>query len=257
MGEKPGVLFLHGVRATHQIWDAQLAAVRAAGYAALAIDLPGHGVHAAPAGTGAGRPLSGIRGRPADESVNIEAGRFTLASAYAEITNALAVLARPTALVGLSLGGYTALAYAAQHPDAPLVGIVAAGCAVEPKGKPVALYRGLAAVSNAGYHQTARTWRRLRHHPEPEPVVPWKLVTDALGELAGHSTLADIREIQLPIWFTNGSHDHLRFQAKHFAALAADGAAVTIPDAGHNVNTDQPDAFSKVLLRALTEFSAR
>jgi len=243
--EQPAVLFLHGVRASHKIWDAQVAATQAAGYQALAIDLPGHGVNAL-----ADRPRRA-------HSAGDNAGRFSLSAAFDAIDVALQVLNRPTILVGHSLGGYTALAYAATHPDAPLVGIVAAGCATDPKGKPVGAYRGMAAVANAGFHHTAHAWRRLRHTEEPEPGPSWQLVTDALRELAGHSTMADIRQITVPIWFINGSHDHLKLQHKLFAASARDGASVIIPEAGHDVNTDQPDAFNKVMLRALAEFAAR
>jgi len=224
------VLFIHGMRTSNQIWTAQLAAVQEAGYAALAIDLPGHGTHSD--------------------------GRFSLEGAFAEIDEAIAQLGLPTILVGLSLGGYTSLAYAASHPDAPVVGVVAAGCAGDPKGKPLGLYRDLSAVVNSGVELFNKSLRKLRNIPEPEPGPSWQIVLDSLSELSGHSELDDIRAISVPIWFISGAHDPLRIQAKQFAAAARDGASIIIPDAGHDVNSDAPEAFNKVLLRALNEFTA-
>lgn len=234
VASKPAVLFLHGVRASKDIWASQLAAAHAAGYQVLAIDLPGHGVEP-------------------------EVEHFSLADAFSAIDDALArdASSKPVVLVGLSLGGYTALAYAATHPDAPLAGIVAAGCAGEPKWKMLSAYRVLAGTANAGYHHSVKTLRRLRHVPEPEPMPPWALVTDALRELAGHSTKADIRAIKAPIWFVNGALDPLRLQNREFTHLAQNGASVIIPNAGHDVNTDQPELFNQVLVRALNEFSSQ
>ncbi|MDR2703811.1 MAG: alpha/beta hydrolase [Cellulomonadaceae bacterium] len=224
------VLFIHGMRTSGQIWDSQLEAVRALGYPALAIDLPGHGKHAA--------------------------SRFTFEGAFAEIDNALSQLGLPTILVGLSLGGYTSLAYTAAHPNAPIIGVVAAACAGDPKGKPIALYRDISAIVNHGFTLFGRGLRHLRNTPEPEPGPPWQIVTDSLTELSGHCELDDILAIQVPIWFVNGARDPLRLQAKQFAAQARDGASVIIPNAGHDVNSESPQAFNKILLRALSEFTA-
>ena len=226
-----GIVFIHGMRTSHKIWESQLAATEAAGYKAIAIDLPGHGKYAD--------------------------GRFNMQDAYAEIDAAISQLGLPTVLVGLSLGGYTSLAYAATHPEAPIVGVVAAGCAGDPKGKPVAIYGEVSNIINSGVTFVQRGLRALRNIPEPEPGPSWQIVTDSLNELSGHSEMDDIRAIKVPIWFVNGARDPLRVQAKQFAALATDGASVVIPDAGHDVNSEAPEAFNKVMLRALNEFTVR
>jgi pimeloyl-ACP methyl ester carboxylesterase len=43
-------------------------------------------------------------------------------------------------------------------------------------------------------------------------------------------------------------------ESRHLAA-AERGALVVVPGAGHDVNTDAPDAFNRVLDRALRDFS--
>ncbi|WP_036968458.1 alpha/beta fold hydrolase [Promicromonospora kroppenstedtii] len=259
------VVFVHGMRASGAIWENQIEHVRAAGHEAVAVDLPAHG------------------SRRHD--------RFTMEGAFEAVDDAVASLpAGPVALVGLSLGGYTSLAWAAR-PDTTdrLVGVVAAACTADPKGKPVRLYRDISRrVANAVYLS-----RRLRGrvvHPavhrmqlavEAMPFSPlqsapggadlrrleiaprqtaemhrptWDVVTDALTDLAGMSSIANVRAARVPLWFVNGAHDRMRIEEQRHLAAARDGALVVLPNAGHPVNTDAPTAFNRVLTRALSDF---
>ena len=225
MSEPLGVLFIHGMRTSNAIWESQLAAVRALGYQALAIDLPAHG--------------------------EFSAERFSFAGSFETIKRALADLGRPTVIVGLSLGGYVALAYTAKYPNTNIIGVVAAGCATETKWKPLRWYAHIAAVAHAVICFAAKQIRRILKKSSLKQLPPWQIVTDALGELSGHSEIADIRAIDVPIWFINGARDPLRIQAKKFAEIAKDGVAITIPHAGHDVNTDAPTAFNEILSNAL------
>lgn len=254
------------MRTSSAIWDRQLEHVHAAGYRALAVDLPGHG------------------SRP-DE-------RFSLPGAFAAIDEAIESFGPdvPVALVGLSLGGYTALAYAARdasraiagapHRAGRLAGVLAAGCSSDPKGKPVALFRDIAQVTVEGMDGARRAargastrWRAavagrgarsgggdvaalLGGTAVAGPFRPgWQVVTDALTHLAGHSSVADIRAARVPVWLVNGSRDHLRLQEHRHLAAAYQGALVVVPGAGHDVNTDAPEAFNRVLTRALHDFA--
>ncbi|GAB2453093.1 alpha/beta fold hydrolase [Xylanimonas ulmi] len=265
MGIEPAVVFVHGMRTSSAIWDRQLEHVRDAGYDAVAVDLPAHGERR-------------------DE-------RFTLPGAFDVIDDAVATFAadRPIALVGLSLGGYTTLAYAARdaalhqagatREPTRLAGVVAAACCSDPKGKPVALFRDVAHVTVAGASAARRQaraasarWRAaLRGQGSRAggsdvaallggtvavgPFRPgWDVVTDALTHLAGHSSVADVRAARVPVWLVNGSRDHLRLQEQRHLAAAYQGALVVVPGAGHDVNTDAPDAFNRVLTRALRDF---
>ena len=98
--KRPALVFIHGVRSSSALWDAQLRAARAAGYEAVAVDLPGHGERR-------------------DE-------RFTLDTAFSVIDDAIASIGdgtSPVVLVGLSLGGYVTLEYAARQPER-LAGVI-------------------------------------------------------------------------------------------------------------------------------------
>ncbi len=275
MRTPPAVVFVHGMRTSSAIWDAQLEHVHAAGYDAVAVDLPAHGVHR-------------------DE-------RFSLPRAFEVIDEAAASFGedRRIALVGLSLGGYTSLAYAAREarglplktslvepvdddvaaPRPRLAGVVAAACSSDPKGKPVALFRDAARISVAGAGAVRRratsTSTRLRAALAGKgskaggadvaalvgaaaavgPYRPgWDVVTDALTHLAGRSSIADLRTMRVPVWLVNGSRDHLRLEEQRHLAAAYQGALVVVRGAGHDVNTDAPEAFNRVLMRALHDF---
>lgn len=64
--------------------------------------------------------------------------------ALATIDQAVESFSTPPLVVGLSLGGYTSLAYAAENPG-KVAGVMLSGCSTEIKGKPHGLFRGVAA----------------------------------------------------------------------------------------------------------------
>jgi pimeloyl-ACP methyl ester carboxylesterase len=253
----PAVVLVHGMRTSSAIWRPQLAYLRDAGHPAVAVDLPAHGKR--------------------------HHERFSLSRAFEVIDEAVSSFGgRPVALVGLSLGGYTSLGWAARHAaagtDAPLAGVVAAGCSSDPKGKPVALFRDVARLTVggttalgrharwvAGRWRTAVTGRSvpggagaltLGGGATPGAHVPgWDVVTDALTQLAGRSSLADVRATRAPLWLVNGARDRMRLEEARHLAAAERGALVVVPGAGHDVNTDAPDAFNRVLGRALRDFA--
>jgi 3-oxoadipate enol-lactonase len=88
-----GVVFIHGVGGSALAWQRQVESFRAAGYAPLALDLPGYG------------------GRPAIEAIDFE--QF---SDDVEAQIAAAGLVRPV-LVGHSLGGMIAQTMLRRKPD--------------------------------------------------------------------------------------------------------------------------------------------
>lgn len=268
---RTSVVFVHGMRTSGAIWESQVEHVRAAGHEAVAIDLPAHG----------------SRRRE----------RFSMDGAFEALDDAVATLpSGPVALVGLSLGGYTSLAWAAR-PGASdrLAGVLAAGCTSDPRGKPVRLYRDVArTVANAAY-LTRRLTGRVVHPsthrarlsvPSLRPsfrgsfrsapggadlrqieIAPrqtaemyrptWDVVTDALTHLAGRSSIANVRAAQVPLWFVNGARDAMRIGERKHLAAARDGSLVVIPDAGHDVSVEAPSAFNRVLSRALSDFTRR
>lgn len=149
----PAVIFVHGLRTSGAIWSHQVRTLEDAGHRTRIVDLPGHG---------------GRRDQ-----------RFTMPGAFAAIDQAVGSLppGTPYVLVGLSLGGYTVLHYAAARrgalrataagegspvpapsgstppgasPDGgrahDLVGVLASSCSSDPSTKPVLLYRDVAAL---------------------------------------------------------------------------------------------------------------
>lgn len=267
---RTSVVFVHGMRSSGAIWESQVEHVRAAGHAAVAVDLPAHGAR--------------------------RHDRFSMDGAFEALDDAVAGLpAGPVALVGLSLGGYTSLAWAARPGTTDrLTGVLAAGCTSDPRGKPVRLYRDVAKnVANAAYlarrltgrvvhpsvHRARLSVPSLRppfRSPRSAPggadlrqveIAPrqtaqmyrptWDVVTDALTHLAGRSSIASVRAVQVPLWFVNGARDAMRIEEQRHLAAARDGSLVVIPGAGHDVNTEAPSAFNRVLTRALADFKRR
>ncbi|WP_083260036.1 alpha/beta fold hydrolase [Cellulosimicrobium cellulans] len=256
----PAVVFVHGMRTSGAIWDRQVEHVRSLGHDAVAVDLPAHGV--------------------------LARERFTLDRSFEVLDEAAASFGpdRRVVLVGLSLGGYTSLAWAARRP-VNLAGVVAAACTSDPKGKPVALYRDVARLAVAGggavgrgarwtARRSAQAWGALaragRSHPGGTALPPagstdpgdpaahrpgWGIVTDALTQLAGRSWLPHVRSLDVPVWLVNGQRDHMRLDEQRFLAAAADAELVVVPRAGHDVNSEAPEAFNRVLGRALADFA--
>ena len=204
-------MLVHGTRTSSAIWRAQAAALRAHGHPVVAVDLPGHGTRY-------------------DE-------RFTFEGALTVIDDAVRSCDDPPLLVGLSLGGYTSLAYAGRHSDR-VAGVLLAGCSTEIKGKPLGAFRRVAA----------RVTATLRIGGEG-----WHVVTDMLGALAGYSPLADLRRLTTPIWLVNGRYDPLRLDEWRYRRAAPTARLTVVPHAGHDVNTHAPAAFTGALLDFLAE----
>jgi pimeloyl-ACP methyl ester carboxylesterase len=205
------VVLVHGTRTSSAIWRPQAAALRAHGHPVIAVDLPGHG--------------------PRHDE------RFTREGALTTIDDAVRSCDRPPLLVGLSLGGYASLAYAGRHGDR-VAGVMLSGCSTEIKGKPLTLYRRVAA----------RVTRRFGIGGDG-----WHVVTDMLAALAGYSPLADLRRLTLPVWFVNGRRDPLRLDEWRYRRAAPAARLTVVPGAGHDVNSHRPAAFTGALLDALTE----
>lgn len=240
---RPALVFIHGVRSSSALWEAQIRAAHAAGYEAVAVDLPGHGAR--------------------------REERFTLDSAFAVIDEAVASVGEgtsPVVLVGLSLGGYVTLEYAARRP-ARLAGVIASACTCDPKGKPVRMYGQVAHhVSRAV--TTVQSWagrwtpalvpnqagHQLRVDGSTTPFRPgWDVVTDMLGQLAGRSSIENLRQITVPIWFVNGKRDHMRVEERKYLAAVPTSRLVVIPKAGHDVSFEAPEEFNRVMLSVLED----
>ncbi|MBG6213494.1 MAG: alpha/beta hydrolase [Cryobacterium sp.] len=231
------VLLVHGIRASASMWRFQEQKLRAAGHPVLAIDLPGHGQR---------------MGEP-----------FTVPAALAAIDDGVLALGGRVLLVGLSLGGYYAVAYAAKHPDR-VAGLVAAGCSAEPKGLLLEGYRLLARMIHRlpdrglWLHETMA--RRLLPPAGARDVLTGGAALDVMD--AGlHATstltpLTSLAEYPGPIWLVNGALDHFRLNERRFLAACANGEVVVVPGATHLASLAQPERFTTILLRVAEQVSA-
>ncbi len=209
------IVLVHGTRTSSRIWDDQVRALTEDGHPAVAIDLPGHGSRAGE--------------------------RFTFEGGLAAIDAAVRSCATPPLLVGLSLGGYMSLAYAAEHQDR-LAGVLLAGCSTEIRGKPLGAYR----------RASTRVVRALGRGGGT-----WHVVTDMLAAMHGYSPLRDLRRLGLPVWLVNGARDPLRFGARRYLGASPGARQWVVPGAGHDVNSHAPVTFNRILLHVLQDLTRR
>lgn len=145
----PVIVFVHGSRITKSSWRAVTARL-ADRYRCVCPDLPGHGALA-------------------DQ-------RFTLDTAADVVDAALAAEGGERAvLVGLSLGGYVAMAAAARSPER-VRGLVLAGSTAEPSGPAAAAFRLFAwalGVAPKRPFDALNTWFFRHRYPAEiaEPIV--------------------------------------------------------------------------------------
>ena len=179
--------------------------MRRHGHHVVAVDLPGHGHRLTE--------------------------RFTRVAAVKTIADAVAECPVPPLLVGLSLGGYTSLAYAAANQHA-VTGVVLSGCSTEIRGKPLAAYSRVSTAIARRFGPSVGTWN---------------VVTDMLAAMKGYHAHADLRRLLVPVWLINGQHDVLRLGERRYLAVRPGTRLHVIPGAGHDVNSHAPHVFNALL----------
>ncbi|HEX5823078.1 MAG TPA: alpha/beta fold hydrolase [Candidatus Limnocylindrales bacterium] len=230
------IVFLHGTRLTGAQWAVQVAALSGE-YHCLAPDLPGHG-------TAAGET-------------------FTVGGAAERIADLIASEAHGgrAILVGLSLGGYVAMAVAARWPDR-VAGLVISGATAEPLPPRAYAYHGLAAIFSgapAGALDAANRWFfGWRYRPEiAEPILAGGFFFDggavAVRSLIGERFMPRLAAYPGPSLILNGEFDlFFRPTERAFAAVAANPRRVLIRGATHLANLDRPEAFTTAIRRFAT-----
>lgn len=236
-------MLLHGTRTSRTMWRAQIEALRRAGHRCLAVDLPGHG-----------------------ERIH---ERFTLDAALRVVDEAVDRLlahvdthgpGRPgrVVVVGLSLGGYLGIAYAARRPER-VAALLAASCTAAPEPLVVGAWRLAARAIGRLPDRGARLNQAL-----VDTVLPAEgaydagaggfaldVVVDMLTAMRGARPLEDLARVECPVWFVNGRWDHFRVQEGAFVRAARDARLVVVPGATHLVSLVRPVAFNRVLLELL------
>lgn len=231
------ILLVHGIRTSSTMWRQQVAALQADGYPVLAVDLPGHGTRL-------------------DET-------FSVDSALAAIDGGVQELGGRVLLVGLSLGGYCAMAYAARHPDR-VIGLVAAGCSALPRGPLLGAYRGLARLvyrlPDKGRWLNDSMVRRMLPPQGAIDVLAGgtalEVMDPGLAATASLSPLDDLARYPGPVWLVNGRFDHFRLHERRYLRANNRARLVVVPGATHLVSLVQPERFTDALRRIAAELAA-
>jgi 3-oxoadipate enol-lactonase len=250
LGDGPvAVALLHGVGGGRAIWgdsaSATTRAVAAAGFSAIAVDLPGYG----------DSPL------PPDLSV------ATMAQSVAATLRELGL--REAVLVGHSMGGMVALELAASHPGV-VRGLVLA-CTSPAFGSPGGAWQrdflrdrlsllegrkgmaGLAATLVPGMAAPGTDEGVIACACAVMAAVPEATYRAALAALVAFDRRAALAGIRVPTLCLAGEHDRtappelmLRMAERIPGAQYA-----CVPAAGHVVNVEQPSAFNDALVSFL------
>lgn len=246
----PQAVFLHGAGQNAHTWDTVLMAL---GIPAFAVDLPGHG-------------HSSWR---SDQNYLPTTNAETIATALA------AWKIQPGPVVGMSLGGLTALALAGRH-----LAVVTALILVDvtpsvltrtqqmtaPQRGTTSLTRGRAvfdsleamveaAAMAAPQRPKASLRRGVLHNSRRLPDGRWAWRYDRFsGSPRAFESLWDnVSRIDVPVALIRGGDSAFVSEEDvvKFAALCPQLAVETVPGAGHSVHSDRPREFASLLQRLL------
>lgn len=246
-------MLLHGLFGRGADWDPVLAAMGARGpcgptSAAWAPDLPGHGT--APLGVA---PLS-LDGW-ADWVADGIAARWD----------------RPVALVGYSLGGRVALRLALARPElVARLALIGANPGIDGDAKRAARARVDAQRAESIRNDLSAFLRRWYAAPlfglsgaaleaavaeratcDPGAVAS---VIEALSPGVAPSRWTSLAQLRVPVLAVAGEHDatYRAVSSAIVRTVGADGRFVVVPNAGHGVLRDAPEALSDVLTEWLS-----
>jgi len=229
----PSIVFVHGTRLTGAMWAVQQALLSGE-FVTIAIDLPAHGARAG-------------------ELFTLEGAANVLAETIRDrATGGRAVM------VGLSLGGYVAMALAARQPTL-VRGLVLSGATAEPVGARSLPFLALATLMdrievNLLDRINAAFFRSRYPARIAEPIIAggfWpKGGAQALRAIAGEHFLPRLATYPGPTLILNGELDVIfRLSAPTFASAAVDARRVLLAGATHLASLDRPLAFSEGVRR--------
>lgn len=192
----------------------------------VAIDLPGHGDRV---------------GEP-----------FTLKAAVDAVTQAIGD--EPSIVVGHSLGGYIAAAYAQTARPQPL-GLGLIGASADPAKHPMLrrLYTGFAGlVSLIGTTRMAQFANRVMVGlGAPADELPdgsgYQVVGEAWRTIIDNASPTQLTELTCPVLIMNGQYDQLRIDAADYAANARLHREIAVAGASHLLPITHPTKVADAL----------
>lgn len=235
--DAPTVVFLHGATLDHQAWDAQVEALDEE-YRTVTVDLRGHG----------------------ESRID---GRFVFDAAVADVMALLHRLrATPLALVGLSLGGNIAQEIVYRAPDLVDALVVAdSTCNTAPR-HPLQTTWAIAGLGSLGMTSRETFLQRAAlATAQDEDVQRYVLEVNAnrstrdaiqivASLLAGALHPDPAYRLPIPTLLVHGDGDEMGdivAGTRAWAEREPLGLYVTIPNAGHASNQDNPQAFNAEL----------
>lgn len=210
------IIFVHGTRSDSSVFEQQLQFVHQQGHQAIAIDLPGHG---------------------AFKQID-----FDKKNAHQTITKAISELGEEkVVLVGVSLGGYVCLDYAAKYPERVL-GVLATACATETRRTTTRLYKRATRALFMLHDKVRKNAQSM--------VESWKVVDQMLGVMSVtslHNNLSRIFSHKTPVMMVSGQWCPLRFGERTTRRMIPFDGYNVIRGAGHDANLDAPESFNALL----------
>lgn len=232
--DAPAIVFLHGAILSRTMWGPQVERLRDR-YRCLTVDLPGHGALA-------------------DRPYSVEGAVEVIRTAIEEGAGGRALV------VGLSLGGYSAIAAAAAYP-ALVRGLAIAGASMEPVGLARLAYLwygwSLRLLPAGVVHRVGVGLFRRAYGPAVGAAIARGFDSRAGGtavlRLAGERFRPRLLAYGGPILVINGDLDlWFRLGERGFVAGTANARVLRLAGASHTSNLDQPDRFTE----AIADFEA-
>jgi pimeloyl-ACP methyl ester carboxylesterase len=236
--DAPPVVFVHGTIFNRTMWAPQRTALSNE-FRVIAPDLPGHGERR-------------------DEPFRLAEGVRTVNDAIERFADG------PVHLVGLSLGGYVASAFAARRPEA-VEDLIVSGCSANPVGLlgaatdvvgDVALRASESGLVERAVDRLAARWVRKRDLPaelEAEIIdagFDLRPFGEAGREIAGVDFRSSFASFDGPKLVLNGQWDLLmRSGEKAHAKAAEDVTVAVVAGAGHTCNLERADAYAEAVRR--------
>jgi len=221
------ILFLHGGALNKSMWEPQLDTLSDE-FNVYAIDLPGHGKNS---GT-----------------------EFTLNAAVESIHKFITKLSNgKLVIVGLSLGGYVAIAYAHKYPD-NISKLILSGCNTRYFG-----LIGFVAKLNQFFLMfltekrfTAiqmNALKKVTSNSIAEKIningISKEGAKKSLNEIIGTNFASILEKDTVPILLINGEKDWLNIKYGHlYLATGGDISTAIIKNCGHLCNLENPDTFT-------------